>query len=277
MISIYNYFDYRQFLRDFYEEKKRENLFFSYRFIGGRVGMDSSFLIKVLQGNLHISNKKIEKFIEVCNLSEKAAQYFETLVYFCKAKTEKERKIYFEKLFAIDRAKAKKIDVFQYEFFQKWYYSAVWSLLNFYKFNGNFAELADMLVPSISVNDAKQAIRLCEKLKLIEKGHDGYYEVKDLNLTTGKEWHSLAINQYQQEMIKLAGESLERFHKDERNVSTVTMNIPQEIMAEVDDVISEFRKALVKQVNSYKSSENDRVFQLNVQLFPMTKKQGGVK
>jgi uncharacterized protein (TIGR02147 family) len=239
--------------------------------------MDSSYVIKVLQGNLHISVKKIENFKKLCNFSDKEGRYFETLVYFCKAKTEKERKIYFEKLFTISRVKSKKIEKFQYEFFQKWYYSAIWSLLNFYTFREDYTELAEKLTPSISIKEAKQSIKLLEKLGLIKQNTNGTYAVYDLNISTGKEWKSLAINQYQKEMIILAEEAIQRFKKEERNISTVTMNIAEKALPEIDELVSKFRETLIQLVNSFEDSQDDRVYQLNIQLFPLTKKQGGKK
>jgi uncharacterized protein (TIGR02147 family) len=273
-ISIFDYYDYRVFLRDFYKQQKRKNAFFSYRFIGNHVEMDSSFLIKVLQGSLHISNEKIGKFVELCRFNEKEAQYFETLVYFCKAKTEKERKLYFEKLFGICRIKNRRIEESNYRFFQDWHHSAIWSLLNFYSFKGDFRELADMLDPPISLKDAKQSIALLEELGLVLRAPDGRYTVIDRNLTTGKEWHALAISNFQREMMARAQEALERFPKEERNISTVTMNIPREALPEIDELIGKFRESLIQFVNSIRDKDSDRVYQLNVQLFPLTKKRG---
>jgi uncharacterized protein (TIGR02147 family) len=273
MISIFDYFDYRLFLRDFYKQEKKKNPFFSYRYIGNRVGMDSSFLIKVLQGSLHIANEKIAQFVEICELDEKEAIYFETLISFSKAKTEKERKLFFEKLFSVGRIKNRKIEKQQYSFFQNWHHSAVWSLLNFYQFKGDFRGLASMLSPAILPREAKQSIKLLESLGLIERGGDGAWRVLDRNITTGKEWHSLAINQYQRDMMHLASESLERFPREERNVSTVTMNVAENVLPEIDEMISKFRETLIQFVNSHRDSEKDRVYQFNVQLFPLSAKR----
>jgi uncharacterized protein (TIGR02147 family) len=143
MVNVFDYLEYREYLRDYYREQKKEKPFFSYRFIGHHVGMDSSFIIKVLQGSLHISAKKIEIFIKLLGLKGTEAEYFETLVHFCKAKTERQRKLYFDRLFSISAVKAQRLEAHQYEFFQKWYYSAVWSIINCTPFMGYFGALAE--------------------------------------------------------------------------------------------------------------------------------------
>jgi uncharacterized protein (TIGR02147 family) len=268
MISIFEYLDYREYLRDFYNEQKKDKTFFSYRYIGRRVGMDSSYVIKVLQGHLHVSKKKIAKFTEMLHLNENEAEFFETLVLFCRAKSERERKLFFDKLFSISSVKAQCLAVHQYEFFQKWYYSAVWSLIDCTPFDGDFKALAERCLPAISVKEAKQSVKLLLKLNLIARRPDGTYHTTSLNLTTGGKWYSQAIEHYQREMIKLAQGAIERVPKKDRDFSTVTISVAEKDLPEIQEFVAKFRTSLIKLINSYSGS--DRVYQLNVQLFPMS-------
>jgi uncharacterized protein (TIGR02147 family) len=268
MINIFDYLDYREFLREYYKEKKESKPFFSYRFIGSHVGMDSSYVIKVLQGNLHISSKKISSFIKLLELSTLEAEFFETLVHFGKSKTDRQRKLYFDKLFSISSVKAQRLEPNQYEFFQKWYYSAIWSIINCAPFSGDFRSLSEQCAPPITVWDAKRAVNLLEKLGFIKKESDGSYRTMDLNLTTGMKWYSHAIEGHQREMIRLSGEAIGRFAKETRDISTVTMCIDEKILPEIREHVRQFRSSLIKMVNSH--AKAGRVYQLNVQLFPLS-------
>jgi uncharacterized protein (TIGR02147 family) len=268
MVNIFDYLDYREFLRDFYRDAKRNKPFFSYRFIGNRVGMDSSYVIKVLQGSLHISPKKINSFITLLELAESEAVYFETLVHFARAKTDRQRKLFFDKLFSLSSVKSQRLEPHQYEFFRKWYYSAVWALIHCAPFNGDFGSLAGKCIPAITISDAKRAVRLLVKLGLVVKESDGNYHATGQNLTTGWKWYSQAIENNQQEMIRLAGEAIGRFPKENRDISTVTMSIDEKALPEIREHIRQFRSSLISMVNNYGGS--GRVYQLNVQLFPLT-------
>ena len=260
--------DYREFIRDYYKGRKEDKPFFSYRYIGNHVGMDSSYVIKVLQGNLHISRKKIPQFIKLLDLNETEAEYFETLVLFCKAKTEMERKLFFDKLFSISKVKAKSLEAYQYEFFSKWFYSAVWALIDCEPFDNDYRMLSEKCLPAITVWDAKRAVRLLEKLGLIKKDDDGKYHTTTLNLTTGGKWYSKAIEHYQHEMMRLADTSIERCSKSERDLSTVTLSVAEKDLPEIKEYVKQFRSSLIKMINSRRGE--DRVFQLNVQLFPLS-------
>jgi uncharacterized protein (TIGR02147 family) len=230
--------------------------------------MDSSYVIKVLQKGLHISSKKIDAFIKLLDLDEPASKYFETLVHFGRAKSVSQQKLYFERLFSLSSIKAQRLELHQYEFFQKWYYSAVWTIINCVPFDGDFHALAEICMPAITVWEAKRAVRLLEKLELIKKNEDGKHYTTGQNLSTGWKWLSQIIEDNQREMIRLAGESIGRFDKDARDISTITLGIDEKVMPEIREHIRQFRMSLIKLVNSYAGT--GRVYQLNVQLFPLS-------
>jgi uncharacterized protein (TIGR02147 family) len=272
MKSVFEYLEYRDFLKDFYEEKKSERSFFSYRLFGTKVGMDASYLAKVLIKHRHISNTSIGKIISFCGLSEREAEYFETMVYFVKAKSHRESKLLFEKLLSLKNVSASTLIESQYDFYQKWYHSTIRSILEFYDFRGDYKALAGQLSPKISAKEAKDSIRLLEKLQLIKKDPAGRYHMTDRAITTGPQWHTLAIQAFQEETIRLSLESLSRHPKKHRDISTVTMNINEQNFQEIKERIKEFRSAVIKYVNE--QSSPDRVVQLNMQLFPLSTIQG---
>jgi uncharacterized protein (TIGR02147 family) len=269
MKSIFEYLDYRDFLKDYYEEKKSQRSFFSYRMFGAKTGIDPSYLAKVLIKSRNISNGAIAAISAFCGLKEQEAEYFETLVHFVKAKSPRESKLLFEKLLSLQNVSAKTIVESQYEFYQKWYNTAIRSLLEFYNFRGDFRGLGQQLSPPISTRETKDSIRLLEKLGLIQKDTNGRYRMTDTAITTGPQWRSLAINSFQEEAIRLSAESINRHPKSCRDISTVTMNINEKNFEELREKIQEFRNSIIKYVSEQQAP--DRVVQLNIQLFPLSK------
>ncbi|MBN2035248.1 MAG: TIGR02147 family protein [Chitinispirillaceae bacterium] len=272
MKSVFDYLEYRDFLRDFYEEKKAERSFFSYRLFGAKVDIDASYLAKVLIKQRHLSDASIKKVVDFCGLSGPEAEYFETLVHFVKSKSHKESKLHFEKLLSLKSVSANRLLEHQYAFYQKWYHSAIRSVLEFYEFRGNYKDLAQRLSPPITVKEAKDSIRLLEKLRLIKKDETGQYRMTDAAITTGPQWHSLAIQTFQEDTIRLSEESLARHPKKQRDISTVTMNISEKDFEELRERITEFRNSVIKYVSE--QSKPDRVVQLNIQLFPLSRIEG---
>jgi len=272
-ISVFSYFDYQEFLKDFYREKKQQMPFFSYRLIGQSVGMDSSYLIRVLNGTLHINNKKIPAFIKTLKLSAQEAAYFEALVNFNKAKSESHRNSFFEKLFKISRIRSHCLGPQQYEFFRMWYYTAVWSLLQMKPRAPDFRALADACEPRITAQQAGEAVKLLMRLGLVRTDEQGRLVVTDNHIAAPEKWSSQAITAYQHEMIARADSALETIGKDCRDISSVTVTFRENNIEQIRMLIADFRKSII--ALSEEQGDPDRAYQVNIQFFPITRTTGG--
>lgn len=269
MKSIFDYLDYRAFLKDFYDHKKGRNPHYSYRVFGDKAGVDGSHLAKVLIGARHIAEDSIKHFAAACGFQEAEAEYFETLVYFGKAKTDAQEKNFFDKLLTLKADNAKKLVADQFEYYGHWYHSAVRLIVEHYDFKGDYAALAATLNPPITAKEAEDSIILLTKLGLVEPGEDGRYRMTNQAVTTGAEWQAAIVETFQEETIRLSREAIKRHPKHQRDISTVTMNINAQDYGELRVRIREFRKSLINFVN--KSVEPDRTYQMNVQFFPLSK------
>lgn len=268
--EIYRYYDYQKFLNDFYQEKKSASPFFSYRFISRKVGIDHALVVKIFQGKRHISSKSIPAFAGLLELSRRQAEYFELLVLYGKAKTDREIKHYFEKLLGYTGVISKKVEADQYEFYQKWYYTAVREIIHLHSFTGDFVNLAKMVEPSITPAEAKRSVRLLERLGFIRKNEQGIYQQTAHFITTGEEWKSIAIRSFQKEAMLLAVKALDVIPKEERDISTVTITIDEDKFDLLRERIRAFQQELVD--ISAGCQNVSRVYQVNLQVFPMSKK-----
>jgi uncharacterized protein (TIGR02147 family) len=151
---------------------------------------------------------------------------------------------------------------------------AVRELLAFYKFNGDYKELAKSVDPPISPSQAKKAITLLERLRLIKKGPDGFYSQTDNLISTGYDAKTVAINNFQLSTLDLAKESIDRFPKQERDISTLTLSFSGPLYHTLSEKLKNFRRELLELV---KNDPNpvDRVYQINFQIFPLSKYHKG--
>jgi uncharacterized protein (TIGR02147 family) len=271
MQSIFEYLDYRKFLRDFYEEKKKCNYFYSFRYMAQKIGMDHSLLVKVLLGKRHITSQSIKNLNTLCSFSPIEAKYFETLVNFDKARSESQSKIYFEKLLSLKQHTARQVEVYHYEYFKKWYYAALRSLLDICEFDGiDYKSFGKKLNPHITENEAREGIALLEKLGFVKKNPEGIFKPCEAHVSTGEKWHSLAIRNYQKETIALSLSSIDRDPRKTRDISSVTMSISEEGMEQIREIIKECRGAIIKKVDEMNEEKRDRVYQLNMQFIPLS-------
>ncbi len=266
--NVFEYLNYSTFLKDFYDHRKIHNIFFSYRYLGKALNLDAGFLVKVMQGKLALPEKCIAPLIKICGFEGREIEYFRELVHYGRAKTPKDIKLHFERLIAVRDLEPRKVEIAQYTFYQKWYHSAIHSLLLFHEFKGDFKALAAKMSPPISVKEAKESIHLLEDLGFIRKQENGKYVVQDARITTGEKWQSAAIRNFQEECLRLASESLTRHSKELRDISTVTMTLSSKNIEEVRARIKELRQSLLHLHSE--GDDPDSVYQVNIQVFPLT-------
>jgi uncharacterized protein (TIGR02147 family) len=271
MKDIFEYLDYREFLRDFYEEKKSRNYFYSYRYMAQKVGIDHSLLVKVFLGKRHISSAMIPRFVQLCGLSGKKEGFFEALVNFGKAKNDNQSKIFLERMMSLKSVSSKKIEAGQYEYFQKWYYSAIRSLLDTCSFGDDYKAIGDKLNPSIQPREVKRAIALLRDLGFIRKDKQGIWRVTETHLSIGEQWRSHAVKAYQKTTIELSAGSLDRDPPASRDISSLTLSVDKECFDDVREMVRQLRETVKKRVDDMGPNPRDRVYQLNMQLIPLTK------
>ena len=269
MVSLYEYFDYQVFLRDYIDTRKKNQTWFSFRYFAAKIGMDHSNLVKALLGKRHISRLNALSIADFLKFTAKEKEYFTTLVEFNKAKSQAKSKYLLEKLLSIKNVDLKKIEPHQYDYYRQWYHTAIYSLLDYFEFYGDYKVLAAQLNPPITIKMAMESIALLEQLQLIHKDTRGRYTQTQKMITSGQRWHSLAIQKFQEETIKLAQHSLANHPRNVRDFSTLTMALSKSDMEAIREITEQYRKSIIKVI--HESGPGDTVYQLNVQLFPMTR------
>ena len=268
MTSLFESLDYRHFLKKHFDTIRKTKPWFSYRLIAQKLKIDAGQLVKILQGQRHISERLIPVFSSFLGLKEREKDYFICLVRFNKAKTGSETKLYFEKLMEIKDLVLPQVEPNQDKFYQKWYHSVIRILLAFYKFDGNFKKLATLLSPAISEREAKASVELLLELGFIEKGTDGDFAISERFITGGGNWRMLAVRHFQQQTIQLSERSLLNDPPNVRDISSLTISIPEDMFGEFREMLAEFRKTVLRRVMEI-SQEPNRVYQLNLQLIPV--------
>ncbi len=273
MISIFSYISFREFLRDAYEERKSAHPAFSYRFIAGRLGINASTVFRILRGTRNCSPELVDPLAGVFKLGKRETAYFHLLVNLGQARSEQEKNLFLEKAVGFNKSEVLTLLADQYELFNSWKYIAIRELLSHYRFCGDFRALARMCEPPISMPEAKAAIALLIRLGMVRKDAKGCFRPTNKFVTAGENWKSIAIANYQKSIITLAGEAIGRFAAEERDISTLTVNLSAKGLGIVKEKIRSLRKEIIEVENM--DGDCDRVFQVNFQIFPLTKSSRG--
>ena len=274
-VSVFQFLDARDFLRQAYDAEKRLNKDFSQRYIAKAMGAGSSSFFKdVLAGRARLSPPRVSKFAKMFRLSPKETEYFENLVQYTQAETDAEKERLLKKLSGETPVGAYSIlEAFQMEYLKKWYYAAVRELLAFTDFRADSEEYADLgkkLEPAISETEARSAIQLLLKLKLIRKNAKGRLEKVDKVVSTVNSAAQVAsFKPGIRANLELASRALDEFPVKVRPFSYLTLSVSEESLTQIRDILRSTRRQILDLVS--RDPSIDRLYQLNMQLFPVSK------
>jgi len=273
MIPLYQYTNYRSFLKDYYEERKSGEGF-TFRDFSTMTGMNSSsWLLHLIKGTKNLSNESIVKIAKALGFTASEAEYFELIVHFTQAKDSDTKDFFYRKILACKKIlNMSRISEDQYEYYAKWYHPVVRSLVSKVRFRNDYALLASRLVPKITPAQAKASVALLEKLGLIKKDKSGGWMQAEPVISTGDEVMSLNVINYHKQVSRLAENAFDRSKRDERDISALTLGISGETFGRIKGKLQSFRKEIME--IAHESESPDRVYQLNLQFFPVTKREG---
>lgn len=271
MPNVYEYTDYRQFLRDWYAGKKKANPAFSYRVLATKVGYKSpGHFTLILQGKVNVSLELALKFAAYMKLRKAQAQYFQYMVLFNQARKQEEKSEYFRKMASFRQSAVRLLAADQYEYYEKWYHAVVRALLGIMAVSDDTTELAMAVVPAITPQEARRSIELMARLGLLARDGKGNWRPTEALISTGNEATALALNGNVIQNLNRAQEAIDRFGKAERNLSCVTLGISEQGFRSIQQELREFRR---RAMQIAEGDEPDRVYQLNLQLFPVSRKR----
>lgn len=273
-ISLFEYLDYRQYLKDLYSTSKVTRQAFSFRTFSKRAGFTSSNFYKlVMDCDRNLTEESLVKFMKGLGLNKQEQDFFRNLVFFNQAKKHEEKDLYYQKLLQSRKFnQLKPIEKEQYEYYSSWYYAVVREMICAKGFDGSCEWLMSRIEPELSRSQVEKSIQVLEKLGFIKKVNDKWQQTSSL-VTTGAESASLVLLNYHKSVLELTRDQLSRISPQDRDVSSLTLGISREKIPELKKYIQQFRQQVLKMVST--DVEPDEVLLLNIQMIPVTKTATG--
>lgn len=268
MKAIFEYLDYRQYLRDYYEAK-RDGGKLSLRLFSKRAGLGApNYLKLVIDGKRNLTDKTIQKFSQGLGFKKEEAEFFEDLVRMNQAETHDEKNAYYRKLSRITSyLKAKHIEKDQYEFLSEWYYAAIREMTLLPSFVLDYDWIARSLRPQITARQAERAVALLLRLGLVVHDASGKLTPSDRSVASGNEVACLGASNFHIQMLARAAEFVANSRAAHREVSSLTVALSPEKFEAAKKKIQDFRREM--HAFLAECSDPTLVYQLNFQFFPL--------
>lgn len=263
--DISRYAEYQKFLQDAYVARKSHDARFSQRFINQRMGAKSSgWFADILAKRQKLKSRHAAPLSAVFKLEAKERDFLKVLIELELASTPEERTAAYDTWFQLKGMRQEKITRDKFKYFDRWYYPALRELLTLQPFDGNHAALAAKFNPPLTSRQAREAMETLTRLGVVLPGSPTPLPVlvKDSSSKTNH-WHQI-LKSY----MGLAVPALQRFSKEERDFSSLTLTFSSEGLKKAGEEIAALRSRLL--MLSEKDREKNRVYQCLFQVFPLT-------
>ena len=270
--TIYEYLDYRAFVRDWFTAKKEANPRFSHRAFVRKTGQKSpSFLADVMEGRRNLTQATTSAVSGALGLNTSESRFFEALVSLDQAKRPEQRQDAWERLTSFRKFRqARQLEDEAISYLSHWYFPAIRELANRSDLIPDPAWIARTLDPPITPAQAQRALDALRHMGMLVKGAKGRLELREVGLRIPNEVATVAMRNYHRGMLDQAKEAIDRFEKDRRHFCSVTAAIPTSLIPRFKEELDALLERLVAHCEE-SEREPDQVIQLNLNFFPMSK------
>ena len=272
MKEIVEYTDYRKFIQDYYDERKRCSAF-SWHAFAQKAGFSSDVYLKyVCEGKKNLSIASAGSVASAMGLVGFEYDYFILMVSYAHAKSDTAKRAAFEERCAL--AQAHKIRVLgkeEFDYFKSWKNSVIRELAPHMP-GAKPLEMARACKQKITATEVSETLDFLVKAKLLKKDRNGNYVQTDKAIAMGDmDVVPVAARDLQRQMGELAVQSL-NLPLSERVMSGYTLGLTDRAYERIKKEMKDFYRRVV--AIATEEDEADRVYRLNLQLFPMSERLG---
>lgn len=269
--DVLNYTNYRQFLADWLHARKAVDAAFSLRQFAREARFSGHTLLKyVMDGKRNLTKRSLVKLALALGLTAHRADYFENLVFFNQAASLEEKDFYYRKMLGSDRSRGlRKLESTQFEIFRSAAPIAIREMLGMGGFRNSPEWIAGRLLPAVAPEEVRESLRLLLDAGLVKRTPGGFKAV-DEAITTDDEVMSVMVRNYHVRMLDHARQALDTLDAEERDISSVCFKIREADFPKLKKQIQLIRKEL--RSFAVEGKEGERVVQVSIQLFPLTRK-----
>lgn len=268
--EIFAYTNYRAYLKDWFESRKGRP---SVRQAAAKVGCSPALLSAVQGGTRDLHPPHTEKLAALVTDDGDTHAYFLALVDYEQGDTLARKREALRRVMSMRRFRTgRRLVDSTWDLFAHWYIPAITELARCEGFREDPAWIAEVMRPRITVEQATEALVVLQEGGYLARGEDGRLQPTDAVFRTDHEVarvERIAVAEWHRAMLERAREALDTLPADERHFASASLPMSPELVKELKAVISAFMEDVTSRTTGH-PSERERVYQLGVQLFPVS-------
>ena len=234
----------RHFLQHEFVQRVRKNPSYSLRAYAQFLGVNQSFLSKVLNGQRRVTPKMAERLGPKIGTRLKPAQRMDSAIF-------------------------SRLQDDEFEFLSQWHHFAILELAKLKKFNPDPLKIAQRM--GLHLEEARSAIERLERMKLIQVKGKKWRLLSPDNTWSNTSLSSEARRRLQKELLLKAVDAIDQIPFTERENGSLTVAIKKKRMPEFKEKLKQVRAELADFFQPIGVDDLDEVYQLTLALFPVSR------
>jgi len=274
-LSVFDYLDFRRFLRDLTAEFKAKREEFTVRAFAAKAGLKSPGLLKmIIDGDRRLTPEVAEGFCRAFELAGREKDYFHLLVRYNQTTDADQKRLIFDELNDV-RPRSEKFNLGKrhLRYLTRDYYVTIREMVLLPDFCEDADWIASRCFPQISPAQAREAIETLLELGILERNSGGHLaQVQGVVRTGDRDTQAAEAYHYHEGVLNKARQALGALPQDERNYQSLTLSLPKSLTGEIVDHYLKFQDWVMARADEVGTS--DEVYQVSFQMFPVTRKTG---
>lgn len=276
--------DYRKYLQAFYFFKKSssENSIrpYSYATFSAAADIKSpNYLRMIIEGQRNLSSEMTKKFSKALGLNKEDSEEFSVLVAYGQATDTLKRNHFLKKLSELrahKQLKSGEINPIVYDKVPNWVTWVLYALSDQKNARFDYDRLFDLLKGKAQKDEIRKSLgKLIQSGELTIDPETGDIVKGREFMLGGEDIPIVLVRKLQSELIYLALEALYQESPQDREFGAMTTALTEAEFEQLKFELRQLRKRWTKDSSVRRKNEKgDRVFQLNIQLFPLTIQSG---
>ena len=270
MKEIIEYTDYRKYIQDYYDERKRCSAF-TWRDFARAAGFSSAVYLKyVCEGKKNLSLGAAGSVANAMGLAGFENTYFVLMVSYAHAKGDAAKRAAFEERCALAHAhRVRVLGNEEFDYFKSWKNPVLREMAPHMP-GAKPLEMAHACKQKISATEVSETLDFLVKANLLRKDKNGNYHQTEKSVSMGPvDAVPVAARDMQRQMGEFAVKSLD-LPLSERDMSGLTLGLTHHAYEKIRKEIAEFRRRVVSIATE--EDKTEQVYRLNLQLFPMSER-----
>jgi uncharacterized protein (TIGR02147 family) len=278
--TLSDYLDFRKYLADYYsyrrEISKKDLRPYTYAVFSAGANIKSpNYLKMIVEGRRNLSDDMIGKFSKALGLNKEQGEEFRLMVSFGQATDSAERNMYLKELneFRVNaKLKSGEISRSTWEKVPSWVAWVLYSMIDQEGADFRLPRLREHLRGKASDHEIEEALRsLINSGEVVVDDVTGRPQKARSLMENAEDVPVALVRKLQAELMSLGLESLFRDAPTEREFGTLTVSMTKSEFEDLRFQLRKLRKETQKN-NAVRraTSKGERVYQLNLQLFPVT-------